>query len=489
MGAGTGIFREDGKVRSDRKASVLIVEDSFIVAYHLKLTLESEGYHVLATLDSGEAALQLIATTCPDLVLMDIMLNGSIDGVETARIVKSEYNLPVIYITALSDRETVQRAKITEPYGFLTKPFADREIFTVIEMALYKHRIETRLRQSEEKYYSTLRSISDAVILIDSTFEITYANPAAEKLIGSSSMALLHGPLLDVLKLRNVESDDYPVNPLQCELGDARLNMIPRNLVLTGRDGDEIPVGDGSLSPVIDSKGNCTGLVLIFKDLTNKIEHERLLQRLESERLAALHEGQEKERTRIARDLHDGLGQILTAVKMQVSLSRQGHSSDYLNRLIDEAISETVRISENLLPSSLNDFDLSTCLERLCSQINIATNLPVSFEQLGETSLLDRLQKINLFRIAQEGINNAVKHANASHIHVQLTQTEENTLLTIEDNGVGIMNSPGMNSFRHGLANMRERAEMMGGKLIIESDKNRGTLLIAEAPLRQKNTL
>ncbi len=143
------------------KAGILIVEDSFIVAYHLQTTLESEGFRVLSTQDSGEGALEFIEKQRPDLVLMDIMLNGRMDGIETARIIKLRYNLPIIYITALTDKDTIQRAKITEPYGYLTKPFEDREIFTVIEMALYKHDIETRLRQSEEKHF-TARSISDA---------------------------------------------------------------------------------------------------------------------------------------------------------------------------------------------------------------------------------------------------------------------------------------------------------------------------------------
>src|SRR5882672_4927030 len=112
------------------KASILIVEDSFIVAYHLQATLESEGYQVLDKCDSGETALQSVELQKPDLVLMDIMLNGKMDGIEAASILKSKFNIPVIYITALTDKDTIARAKVTEPYGYLTKPFEDREIFT-----------------------------------------------------------------------------------------------------------------------------------------------------------------------------------------------------------------------------------------------------------------------------------------------------------------------------------------------------------------------
>src|SRR6218665_2686400 len=164
-------------------ARIYIVEDSAIVCFHLQRTLESEGYVVLGTADSGEKALTEILELQPDLVLMDIMLSGALDGIDTATRIKHETGTPIIYLTALTDKATIQRAKITEPYGYLTKPFEDLEIFTVIEMALYKHSIEKKLRQSEEKFFSTLKSISDAVITIDNLYCISYLNPSAESML------------------------------------------------------------------------------------------------------------------------------------------------------------------------------------------------------------------------------------------------------------------------------------------------------------------
>ncbi len=201
------------------KAGILIVEDSFIVAYHLQKTLESEGYHVYAIIDSGEKALAFLESTKPDLVLMDIMLNGEMDGIQTAGIIKNKFNLPVIYITALTDKDTIQRAKVTEPYGYLTKPFEDREIFTVLEMALYKHDIESRLRKSEEKYYSTVKAMNDAMVIVDSQFQVTYLNPAAEKLTALHREEAQGKIITDVIPLRNDTTLDFPVNPIQCALG------------------------------------------------------------------------------------------------------------------------------------------------------------------------------------------------------------------------------------------------------------------------------
>jgi PAS domain S-box-containing protein len=471
------------------KASILIVEDSFIVAKHLQQTLENEGYRVSGSEASGEAALTSLEKKTPDLVLMDIMLTGKLDGVETSRIIKSRFGLPVIYITALSDKETIQRAKITEPFGFITKPFEDRELFTTIEMGLYKHSIDTRLKQSEEKYFSTVKSISDGVILVDSNYNVMYLNPSAVKILAVSESDVIGKSVFQIVRLKDSVTGDYPVNPFQSTL-QSRVNSLPENLVLHFRKGTETPVGDGSVSPIIDSKGNLLGSVMIFKDISEKITNEKLVREFEKQRMAAILQGQEQERSRIAKDLHDGLGQLLNAIKMNVNfLDSDPSKVTVLYKLIDEAIQESIRISENLLPSKLKDFDLATCLNSLCKQIDDTTDTPVTFEYFGASSQVNQTQKINLYRIAQEAINNAIKHAKASSISVQLNEEDDRVQLTIEDDGRGFERTKEYDrSQHHGLDNMKERAEIMGGKLTIESDADRGTLIIVEAPIRNNTS-
>ncbi len=454
------------------KAGILIVEDSFIVAYHLQKTLESEGYHVYGILDSGEQALDFLEHTKPDLVLMDIMLNGQLDGIQTAGVIKSKFNLPVIYITALTDKDTIQRAKVTEPYGYLTKPFEDREIFTVLEMALYKHDIETRLRKSEEKYFATVRAMSDALIIVDSQLQVTYLNPAAEKLTTVSLDNAQGRNIVDVLPLQHNETHEFPINPIKCSL-EHEINAFESGLSL------------GTISTVTDKRGEQIGFVLVFKDLTEKQEHAKLLREFENTRVAALIEGQEKERSRIAKDLHDGLGQMLNAIKMNIKLlvDNKDKAND-IAKLMDEAIQESIRISENLLPSKLKDFDLATCLKSLCKQIQDTLKVSVAFQQTGKAPEMEQNQKVNFYRIAQEAVNNAIRHAHASSISLQLMTNQESIRLLIEDNGGG-MKPINDGKPHHGLVNMRERTEMMGGKLIIETDAKRGTLIIAEIPLSQ----
>lgn len=467
------------------KATILIVEDSYIVAYHLQATLENEGYEVVGKCNSGEAAIQFIENRRPDLVLMDIMLTGQMDGIQAATILKSRFNVPVIYITALTDKDTIGRAKITEPFGYLTKPFEDWEIFTVIEMALYKHEIESRLRQSEEKYFTTVNSISDAVITIDRDYHITFMNPTAIAMTQYALTEAMGKPVTEILNLKDDSTQEVGVNPIQCSIGIGNFNRMPDDLILIGKHYKEIPIGESSLSPLLDNKDNFVGLIIVFKDMTEKKEHEKLVKEMERSRIAAIIEGQEKERGRIAKDLHDGLGQMLNAIKMNTKVIVRDHeAASNLAKLLDEAIQESVRISENLLPSKLKDFDLAVCLRSLCNNIEKSTHSHISFDAHGHNFEMGQLQKVNFYRIAQEAVNNAIKHAHADTIAVQLNAGNKAIQLSIEDNGKGMAaERPVAMHGQNGLINMRDRAEIMGGKLTIESDLKRGTLVIVEVPV------
>lgn len=133
-------------------AELLVVEDDYLVAQDLELTLGELGYRVVDTVDSGDAAMASAAAHQPDLVLMDIRLSGHLDGTDAARAIREQMGLPVVYLTAYSDEQTLQKARATQPYGFLLKPFQARELQSTIEVALYKHQMDRKLRESEERY-------------------------------------------------------------------------------------------------------------------------------------------------------------------------------------------------------------------------------------------------------------------------------------------------------------------------------------------------
>lgn len=171
---------------------ILVVEDESIVALDIQERLESMGYDVPTTVASGEKAIEQAGLLHPDLVLMDIQLQGHMDGIEAADQIRQQFGIPVIYLTANADHPTVQRAKVTEPFGYVIKPFEERELYTTIEMALYKHRAEQTLKESEERY-RLIVELSPEAIVVQIDDRIVYANPAAANLFGAACVDTLLG--------------------------------------------------------------------------------------------------------------------------------------------------------------------------------------------------------------------------------------------------------------------------------------------------------
>ncbi len=132
-------------------ARVLVVEDESILAMGLKRKLEDMGHIVLETLNSGEKAIKAAQEHVPDIILMDIVLKGSMDGIEATKIIRKQMNIPVIYLTAYADEEVIQRARVTEPYGYIVKPYRSGELNANIQMALYKHRLSKKQSEKTKK--------------------------------------------------------------------------------------------------------------------------------------------------------------------------------------------------------------------------------------------------------------------------------------------------------------------------------------------------
>lgn len=126
--------------------SILIVEDELLIAKGIQRCLRMHNYPDTHIAITGEKALDKISDIHPDLVLMDIMLKGNMDGIQTAKEIRSLYDIPIIYLTSYSDKETLERAKQTEPYGYILKPFEEKELVSSIEIAIYKHQLERRTR-------------------------------------------------------------------------------------------------------------------------------------------------------------------------------------------------------------------------------------------------------------------------------------------------------------------------------------------------------
>jgi len=163
---------------------ILVVEDQKIIALEIKEHIEDMGYRVVAMASSGQQAIDEAVKHIPDLVIMDIKLEGPMDGIEAAQAIKTKLDIPVIYLTAYADDKTLQRAKITEPYGYVVKPLEERELKSAIIIALHKNSIEKKLRESEIKYKTIVNSLEGYFLITDSQKNIIAGNRNTENTIG-----------------------------------------------------------------------------------------------------------------------------------------------------------------------------------------------------------------------------------------------------------------------------------------------------------------
>lgn len=165
-------------------AKVLLVEDDPIAVRHLKNSLLRMGYQLTGIARSGEEVIKRVEESRPEIILMDINLGGKIDGIHAAEIVHAQVNIPVIYLTANSDTEMFERAKLTDPYAYLVKPYEMYQLQIAIEIALFRHTLEKQLQESENRYRTIFEVSDNAMMLVDENSKIIMVNEQFENITG-----------------------------------------------------------------------------------------------------------------------------------------------------------------------------------------------------------------------------------------------------------------------------------------------------------------
>ena len=248
------------------KTNVLIVEDEIIVAKNTESMLKLLDYDVAGVCISGEQAIKVVAKKKPDLILMDIVLVGDIDGIQAAAEILKQVEVPIIFATSYSDEDTLKRAKETAPYGYIIKPFQKKELLVAIEIALERYILEQKIRANEQLLQTTLQSISDGIITTDKKGHILYVNKIGEEIIGWSYQDINGKSLNSVFKLiyndTNKDLRKFFENPSKVKT----LTKIPPSTILA-KDGSS-KIIDGSISPILEISGKTTRSVLVFRDIT-----------------------------------------------------------------------------------------------------------------------------------------------------------------------------------------------------------------------------
>jgi len=258
------------------KARILLVEDETIVARDIRIQLEELGYEAAFHTTRAEEALTLTESLKPDLVLMDIQLAGDMDGVTAAQIIHERHGVPVVFLTAYAADDVLARAKLAEPYGYVLKPFTERELATVVEMALYKHSAEARLRESALHNQAILDNMVDGVITTNEFGVIDSFNNAACRIFGYTAAQMLgRNVSLLIPGPHAAQHDGYMQQHLST--GDARVPGSPRDLEGRRQDGSVFPVTLSVSSTVRNGQTTFIGLVRDRSEHQHDLEEIRRL--------------------------------------------------------------------------------------------------------------------------------------------------------------------------------------------------------------------
>ncbi len=258
---------KDSILGSMKKEKILIVEDERIIALDLQRRLIRFGYPNPVITTNGLDALKAIDMDKPSIILMDIMLSSDFDGIETASIIKEKYNIPLIFLTAFSDEKTVERAKKAEPYGYILKPFKEKELYTTIDIALYKFQSNEKLKKQERWSSAILHSIEDGIIATTQNGLIEFMNPVAEKITDYLQEDVKNLSLDRIFELTDSKTQTLIQMPVFSKTFNE--SFMFKDSFISNKKLERIPV-EGSIAAIIDKNGNIEGQVLAFRDISEK---------------------------------------------------------------------------------------------------------------------------------------------------------------------------------------------------------------------------
>jgi PAS domain S-box-containing protein len=477
----------------NKTTRILVVDDNLEVVHLFSEMLRVHGYEV-SEASTGRRALQMTRRMRPDLVLLDVVM-PDLSGIDVCRQIKADALLSDVFVVLVSGHATSSAEMVKG-----LEAGADDYIAKATEAAEFLARIRTivrlrdttaALRASERHYRSLVDILPDGVSLIDLEGRIADANPQAVAMLGFKDRE----ELLRKNTLELIEAEDR--ERFKTNTAGALETGIMRNAEYTMiRKTGQRFAAELSAAVSTNAIGRATGLVMVARDITEHKRAEEELRHL-SRRII---EAQEAERQRVARELHDGVNQVLASAKMRlrkvqdIASELKPAAREILSRshrLITQALEENRRIAYNLRPGDLDEFGLAAACQNLCKELRLRTNLAATCSASRLPQHLAAVVELNLFRIAQEAVNNAEKHADAKTVRVRIFQKGDSIKLQIRDDGRGFdaQASRGAKGKFHGngLLNMQQRAMSMGGACEVKSVPGKGTVITVGVPLRTRD--
>ena len=511
---------------------IMIIEDEALVAEDIKAHLEEWGHHVSTIIGSGENALTLLEGSRPDLVLMDIVLSGKIDGIDVAEVINEKYHIPVIYLTAYTDREKVERAQATQPYGYLVKPFDDRELRTTIDMALYKAEIDKRLHESRRWAHAVLHSISDGVITTNSQGNIKFFNPQALSMLKLDSEQFVNKPLSDLIQFQDKNKQSEFESCIVSNLQLGKVYTFHAEDYITKSNDDLLPI-EATANPIEYDNARSSGLVFTFHDISvRKNAQQQLeqynedLERKVNERTAALQQSnielrdakEQAEASNLAKsrflanishELKTPLNPAIGYAQLLMSDESLGSEQKNFVNEIYSSCSDLVNLINDLLRLASSD---TGELSLRKDEIDVISMLREIYEGQRETATSKNIDfllnvpenvpvllgdKSTIKHVINKLLDNAFKFTSQGSVSLNLStknirNDQIKLLLDVTDTGTGIEpelhehifdrfnqgdNSPTRqyNGLGLGLALCKQLVEHMGGEIGLESEPGKGS--------------
>lgn len=490
---------------SKRTIQILVVEDETIIALNLKENLESLGYAVVALATSGEKAIEKAIELHPNLVLMDIRIKGKMDGIEAAQQIWESLSIPVIYVTGHSDQNTLERAKITAPFGYILKPVKERELAVAIEIALQRY-------EREQLLNSILTEMGDGAIVVDRRRRVQYLNRMAESMTGWQLSEARERDLSEIFNLINEQTGQPIDDPLAVALQQGSIVYMEDSMLLISKNNTVIPIGD-SIAPFKNNQGAIAGAVLIFRDMSERkrvetvirqqLDNERKLNQLQTQVLQTIsHEYRTPLATILAcAQIIESQEQLPSLEKLRRNCQKIQNSVKYMVRLLEDIQTFNQAESGELIfnPTPLN-------LKQFCSQLVKEIKLvdgnqhQIQFitHGRGYTACMD--SKL-LQQILGNLLSNAVKYSPTnSEIDLVMTCDKNQLIFQVRDKGIGIsledqssifepfhrgINVGTIRGMGMGLAIVKRAVDLHGGIISFESEAGVGTTFTVTLPLNK----
>jgi two-component system sensor histidine kinase UhpB len=466
---------------ADKKPGrILIVDDEIDALVPLRDFLTELGYEAIGYVSAREAQ-EALKEKDFDLLLTDLVL-PEIDGISLLKYAwETAPHLTCIVITGQGTIESAVEAMKVGAFDYITKPLNWKILRPMVARAIEV----TRLRKSEEKYRAIVEDQTEFICRWKPDGKITFVNEVICRYFGVPC-----GEIIGSTCERFLPPEDYE------ELKKRVATLIRENPVVVIEHRVIMPDGEirwhrWSNRAIFDEQGRVVEFQSVGHDITERKRVEEEL-RGTHDRLRALSarlsQAEENERKRIARELHDQVGQNLTALGINLNMLRIGLSdvltpgidsrlNDSLN-LLEETVMKIRDVMTDLRPSVLDDYGLTAAIRWYSEQFSNRTGIEVVVEGCKFEPRLSPEVEITLFRIVQELLTNVAKHADASRITVGIIEEREKVSVTVTDNGIGFHPADSGAAERErgwGLLNIRERAESIGGRLTVESRPGGGT--------------